>query len=249
VLGAGFSGNGDLLTFLLRARSPERTPYLLEASYGPVITSAIEVPHGDGRRGHFVQDAGYPVLASWLAEASGLHRAGRRFVRLRARQLIARLLRRTADVDLGAEFGGLLGDAAMSSSSMPLLSMGRDVPGGRFSLDREGRLTTSWSSKQSRGYFQEVERTVRAIAEELHGEWRDSRFWPVSKLVTVHPLGGCAMGSDPAEGVVDAHGEVFGHPGFFIADGSVMPGPVGPNPSLTIAALANRFAGRMLGLA
>ena len=30
------------------------------------------------------------------------------------------------------------------------------------------------------------------------------------------------------------------------ADGSVMPGPVGPNPSLTIAALADRFADRIL---
>jgi cholesterol oxidase len=27
-----------------------------------------------------------------------------------------------------------------------------------------------------------------------------------------------------------------------IADGSVLPGPVGPNPSTTIAALAHRFA-------
>jgi cholesterol oxidase len=35
---------------------------------------------------------------------------------------------------------------------------------------------------------------------------------------------------------------VFGHPGLYVADGSVMPGPVGPNPSLTIAALADRFA-------
>jgi choline dehydrogenase-like flavoprotein len=32
-----------------------------------------------------------------------------------------------------------------------------------------------------------------------------------------------------------------------IADGSVMPGPVGPNPSFTIAALADRFADHQLG--
>jgi cholesterol oxidase len=46
--------------------------------------------------------------------------------------------------------------------------------------------------------------------------------------------------------VVDDHGEVFGHRGLFVADGAVMPGPVGPNPSLTIAALADRFADRIL---
>jgi cholesterol oxidase len=39
---------------------------------------------------------------------------------------------------------------------------------------------------------------------------------------------------------------VFDHPGLHVADGSVMPGPVGPNPSLTIAALADRFADALL---
>jgi cholesterol oxidase len=39
---------------------------------------------------------------------------------------------------------------------------------------------------------------------------------------------------------------VFGVPGLYVADGSVMPGPVGANPSLTIAALAERFAQRMV---
>jgi cholesterol oxidase len=54
------------------------------------------------------------------------------------------------------------------------------------------------------------------------------------------------MGRDEREGVVDPYGEVFNYPGLYVADGSVMPGPVGPNPSLTIAALADRFADRLL---
>jgi cholesterol oxidase len=62
----------------------------------------------------------------------------------------------------------------------------------------------------------------------------------------VHPLGGCAMGRDATEGVVDAWGRVFNYPGLVVADGSVMPGPVGANPSLTIAALANRFSSRLI---
>ncbi|MDQ3448057.1 MAG: GMC family oxidoreductase, partial [Chloroflexota bacterium] len=61
-----------------------------------------------------------------------------------------------------------------------------------------------------------------------------------------HPLGGAPMGRHAGEGVVDAWGEVFGYPGLYVADGSVMPGTVGPNPSLTIAALADRFADGIL---
>jgi cholesterol oxidase len=66
------------------------------------------------------------------------------------------------------------------------------------------------------------------------------------RFVTVHPLGGCAMGISRADGVVDEWGRVHGHPRLHVADGSVMPGPVGPNPSLTIAALADRFADKMI---
>jgi cholesterol oxidase len=54
------------------------------------------------------------------------------------------------------------------------------------------------------------------------------------------------MGTNAREGVVDTWGEVFGRRGLFVADGAVLPGPVGPNPSLTIAALADRFAARMV---
>jgi cholesterol oxidase len=54
------------------------------------------------------------------------------------------------------------------------------------------------------------------------------------------------MGRSPRDGVVDSNGAVFGYPGLYVADGSVMPGPVGANPSFTIAALADRFADGLL---
>ena len=55
---------------------------------------------------------------------------------------------------------------------------------------------------------------------------------------TAHILGGCAMGSHPEEGVVDARCRVFGYDNFFVVDGSVIGANLGVNPSLTIAALA-----------
>ena len=35
-------------------------------------------------------------------------------------------------------------------------------------------------------------------------------------------------------------------PGLYVVDGSVMPGPVGPNPSLTIAAISDRAADHII---
>jgi cholesterol oxidase len=83
---------------------------------------------------------------------------------------------------------------------------------------------------------------MHSLAEELGADFRENPLWWLNKVITVHALGGCPMGRDEREGVVDSYGRVFNYPGLHIADGSVMPGPVGPNPSLTIAALADRFA-------
>jgi cholesterol oxidase len=68
----------------------------------------------------------------------------------------------------------------------------------------------------------------------------------LNRIVTVHPLGGCPMGVSPELGVVDPYGEVFNHERLVVADGSVMPGPVGANPSLTIAAFADRAADKLI---
>jgi len=59
---------------------------------------------------------------------------------------------------------------------------------------------------------------------------------------TAHILGGCCMGSDAEKGVIDHKHEVFGHKGLYVCDGSVVPVNLGVNPSLTISALAERFA-------
>jgi cholesterol oxidase len=55
---------------------------------------------------------------------------------------------------------------------------------------------------------------------------------------TAHILGGATMGRTPEEGVCDPQGRVFGHPGLYIADGSLVPANLGVNPSLTITTLA-----------
>jgi cholesterol oxidase len=64
---------------------------------------------------------------------------------------------------------------------------------------------------------------------------------------TAHILGGATMGRTPQDGVCDARGEVFGHPGLWIADGSIVPANLGVNPSLTITALAEHVMSNVPG--
>jgi cholesterol oxidase len=69
---------------------------------------------------------------------------------------------------------------------------------------------------------------------------------PFGKDITVHPLGGCPMSEDPARGTVDPYGNVHGHPGLLVSDGSIVPTALGVNPSETIAALAERNVERLV---
>ncbi|MGA9836427.1 MAG: GMC family oxidoreductase [Gemmatimonadaceae bacterium] len=64
--------------------------------------------------------------------------------------------------------------------------------------------------------------------------------------MTAHILGGCPMGRDATQGVIDLDCAVHGYEGLFVVDGSIVPANPGVNPSLTIAALAEYAAGRIL---
>ena len=64
-------------------------------------------------------------------------------------------------------------------------------------------------------------------------------------LTSYHPLGTVKMGRDPRTSVVDLSHEAHDLPGLFVVDGSVVSGPLGVNPQLTIMAVATRAAGRI----
>ena len=92
-------------------------------------------------------------------------------------------------------------------------------------------------------YLPLAQEAAQLLAEELQGEAQNV----ISEVLlntpaTAHILGGCCIGRDSASGVIDERHQVFGYPGLYVCDGSVVPGNLAVNPSLTISALAERFA-------
>lgn len=252
-LGTHFCGNGDLLTFLRGARTSAdgaSSPRWLDPALGPVITSRIRVGDeldgaGETGRGFYVEDGGNPQFLNWLVEAAGAAHVALRLGSFAAKRAWAHV-RGEPRSNLSADVANLLGRGKASGTALPMLAMGRDVPDGRMRL-RNGNLDVDWTTRSSDEYFDRVHATLRDIASALGARLADTPLWLFKRVITVHPLGGCPMGADERRGVVDQYGEVFNHPGLYVVDGSAMPGPVGPNPSLTIAAFADRAATAMLG--
>ncbi|MFJ9824865.1 GMC oxidoreductase [Streptomyces sp. NPDC101160] len=61
-----------------------------------------------------------------------------------------------------------------------------------------------------------------------------------------HLVGGCRMATRPQDGVVDADLRTFAVPNLLVTDGSVLPTQGAANPALTIMALADRAAARLI---
>ncbi|WP_407445709.1 GMC oxidoreductase [Rhodococcus sp. (in: high G+C Gram-positive bacteria)] len=83
---------------------------------------------------------------------------------------------------------------------------------------------------------------TRRIAEKIDGvaggTWGEIFNIPL----TAHFLGGAVIGTDPEHGVIDPYQRVHGYPTLSVADGSAVSANLGVNPSLTIAAQAERAA-------
>ncbi|GMU33933.1 MAG: GMC family oxidoreductase [Planctomycetia bacterium] len=109
---------------------------------------------------------------------------------------------------------------------------------GGFACIRHERVQSVFSDR--------AQERLRELAAATGGRLVMPPRWFLDRFaVTVHPLGGAAMADSPEQGVTDSHGEVFGCPGLFVADGSLLPTPIGRPPSMTIAALAERVAERV----
>jgi cholesterol oxidase len=80
------------------------------------------------------------------------------------------------------------------------------------------------------------QRTAEHIGGIAGGTWGEIFDIPL----TAHFIGGAAIGTDAASGVIDPYHRVFNYPALSIVDGAAITANLGVNPSLTITAQAER---------
>ncbi len=175
----------------------------------------------------------------------------------------------SAPIDMGASQFNFVGRQLMDvmENYDRVASFGvmvSDRSRGRVRLGPDGRpVVLYWFGRRERDLLQRgmaiVSRVflaagAREVYPALHGHrvLRDAadlermeraRTAAADYLLTAfHPLGTCRMAPDPRRGAVSANNELFGLPGLYVADGSVVPSSVGVNPQVTIMALATRAA-------
>jgi cholesterol oxidase len=108
---------------------------------------------------------------------------------------------------------------------------------------RAGMRSAAVPGKEAPTYLPVANAATRAFAKASGGEPLNMLVESVAnKSITAHILGGAVIGASPQRGVIDSRHELFGHPGVYVVDASAIPVNLGVNPSLTITALAERFA-------
>jgi cholesterol oxidase len=253
-LGERFTTNGDALAMAYNCKEPVNSvgvghpPRVKTEPVGPAVSGFIDL-----RRRHRLEDGiviceasipssmaaalpallvpGAPAIGtpSSLALGDQIDEAGRAL-----KSLVA-----------GAYKGAV-------RNTETFLAVGHDAGTGRLKLQGD-RVAVDWPKAQADPVFAEIETAFKRAAGATGGTYVKnpmSLAWLGGNLLTVHPLGGCVMGADRTQGVVNHKGQVFDgaagaaasavHAGLYVADGAVIPRPLGVHPLFTITALAER---------
>jgi len=155
----------------------------------------------------------------------------------------------------GEALRDLIGGADPSYRTSVLLCMGLDHSNGTMFLGSDGHVDVDWPQSESEPLYEAIVDAGRRFAEVVKAKaFIPLPTWypPFRRNITVHSLGGCALGIDPVHGVTSADprtfGQVFGYEGLYVSDGALAPTAVGANPTATITALAERVAEGITGL-
>ena len=250
MLGKRFSGNGDFVGIAYNNdQVTEVTGYgnhpdgrRAEVKPGPSIISGIQYNRSRPFPDRFIfEDTSIPLAAVDISRRALPFVIGREMDSGFADALEE--FRRIGEDLLDWNETGAL------NSSMVYLIMSVDDSKGEMLLDGD-ELEISWPGVPDQAIFTTLNKEIAEHTRTLGGRFIENFRWTFlggSNLITVHPLGGCSLGDDSDEGVVDSRGQVFDaegglHDGLYVVDGAIVPSAIGVNPFLTISALAEHIA-------
>ena len=238
-LGERFSANGDIIAFGYGAKLPVNAigvghpPRVeLDAPVGACVSGQIEFRDGgDLARELTVQEGVMPSALAPVLPVMFMPNG--------------RLLGAVQSLISGVYKGPF-------AKLQTFFAVSHDTSAGRLVLDGE-RATVSWPGAKDEPVYRRLDTVLSSLVGEVGGRYVKN---PLSGTLmghqpaTAHPLGGCVMGRERSEGVINHKGQVFdGRPdaepddvlsGLYVMDGSIIPRSLGVNPLLTITALAER---------
>lgn len=237
-LGKRFSANGDIIAFGWGARVPVNAigighPAKLEGrEIGAAVSGQVEITDGERLAHQLTVQEG--VLPSALAPVLPLL-----FVPN------GRILGALQSLIKGVYNGPF-------AHLQTFFAVSHDSAAGEFRLDGD-RLALSWPGAKDEPAYARLDAKLTALVTQSGGSYVRNPLagtFMGHQPATAHPLGGCGMGRERADGVVNHYGAVFDaahgagstdvHRGLYVVDGAIIPRSLGCNPLLTITALAER---------
>ncbi|MDL5597859.1 GMC oxidoreductase [Bacillus subtilis] len=254
-LGENMSGNGDILGF---GHNCEQTINGIGFGthsakemkpVGPCITSIIDMRNEGDRSSRMVIEEGsipgalgrpmVPAMAGF-AEMIGVPTDDSFSGKVKYKE-------REAESFLRGPYYGAL------HNMQTYLIMSHDSGQGRMVLDNKDQLRIDWPGVGEQENFKIGNERLYQSTKALGGIWVENPIWTKllkHSIVSVHPLGGCVMGEDAGQGVVNHKGQVFSgasgtdvYTNLYVTDGAVIPTSLAVNPLLTISAVSERNMG------
>lgn len=271
-LGKGYSTNGDLLGVI----NPTKTN--IHATRGPIVTSAIKF--NEDSFVYTIEDSNIPKMfagvSRLLSQSSSFRRLLANVGSGRIQEIISMITQNPSGIPLpNIDFSLQISEQDLSKTLL-LAGMGTDTSDGIIKLqdawkNNPNRDMNAWNvldinfdMNKLVPLFNKMRHSMERIAKEVGEKGSASFSTPLwnpfntneNLTIVLHNLGGCSMGKDRNNGVVNNFGQVYKGNGatltekyndFYIVDGGIVPSSIGVNSSLTISALAFRIAENLVG--
>lgn len=272
-IGSGYSTNGDLLGVI----HPTKTD--IHATRGPIVTSAIRFNEGANFI-YTIEDSSIPKMFSGISRLlsqGALFRQLLGFVGLGSvQQIINMITQNPPSIPVGnASLPVQISEQDLNNVLL-LSGMGTDTSDGTIKLQNQWKndpnrdmtalnvLDVNFDMNKLVPLFNKMRNSMKRISKHVGENGGTSFSTPLwdfndvnsSATIVLHNLGGCSMGADRNQGVVDNLGRVYKgngatlietYPEFYIVDGGIVPTALGVNSSLTISALAFKIAENIVG--